>query len=294
MIIPTRKEYYENIKDYYNLKDYDYNWLIDILEVYIVTKHVEYPLSKNMGNYEIEKDRLIVRPFTFKKYKVHGITGIKIVIIKGNIPKEEKFLNLFKGYEIARLISYNAIKEGTYIQQYIDGEECKTDGIYIIHNRAIYSLKLWIDELGLELLPFEEVGISILCDEGIEFKIIEDELEKPIFRRDTKLKDECISKCNKVVKKEKIHYCEQCEIPILDEKIRVDFHGCCSSKCEKEKINNYLRNYDGYCIWESSLKRGNKTKENLKFYELAIIDRRISEFFNLKEEHLGHTIYIDK
>jgi len=33
---------------------------------------------------------------------------------------------LFKGYEIARLISYNAIKEGTYLQQYIDGELCNT------------------------------------------------------------------------------------------------------------------------------------------------------------------------
>lgn len=145
--------------------------------------------------------------------------------------------NLLKGYEIARLISYNAIKEGTYLQQYIDGEECKTDGIYVTHNKSIYSLKLFIDEYGLEVLPYEEVGISILCDEGMEFKIIEDELEKPIFRRDTKLKDEFINKCNNTVKKEKIYYCEQCGIPFLDEKIREKFHGCCSSECEKEKIN---------------------------------------------------------
>lgn len=153
---------------------------------------------------------------------------------------------LFTGYEIARLISYNAIKEGTYLHQYIDGEKCKTDGIYIIHNRAIYSLKLWIDELGLELLPFEEMGVSLLCDEGIEFKIIEDELEKPIFRRDTKLKDEFISNCNKVVKIEKIHYCEQCGIPFLDEKIREKYHGCCSSECEKQVIIDFYISNIGY------------------------------------------------
>ena len=52
-----------------------------------------------------------------------------------------------------------------------------------------------------------EVGNSIFTDASFTFRIIE-------------------------------HTCEQCGLPILDEKIREDFHGCCSSECEKEKINN--------------------------------------------------------
>lgn len=126
--------------------------------------------------------------------------------------------DLFKGYEIARLISYNAIKEGTCLQQYYKKQICDYESIYMVHDRGIYTLKPYTTEEDMELKLDEEIGTSILSDIHIEFKILKT--------------------------------CEQCGFPILDDKTREEFHGCCSSDCEMTKINKSTKDLKEQTIEE--------------------------------------------
>lgn len=225
-LIP-RAEYVEMFSTVYCLDRYNYNPLIDILEVFIVSKYLEIALQENK-DYKIEKNILRLKKSFGDEFYL-----VKFIVTKGIKTKEENSMEneLFAGYDMARLISHHMLKEGTYIQQYINGEPCNIDGLYVIKNKTPYSIKVFskcknhdlymanmtnkrlydtsgnfIDKKNIILQPNEEMNSSLLCDDGISFRVIE-------------------------------HRCEQCSLPILYKEEREKFHGCCSSECEKEKIN---------------------------------------------------------
>lgn len=74
---------------------------------------------------------------------------------------------LYKGWEIAKLLTEKKLVDGTRIQQYIDKEACDYEGEYEVKDGELFTL---IDgKIG------DEVGSSVLISEGFEFEVLEKE-----------------------------------------------------------------------------------------------------------------------
>lgn len=72
---------------------------------------------------------------------------------------------LYKGWEIAKLLTEKKLVDGTRIQQYIDKQACDYEGEYEVVNGELFTL---IDgRIG------DEVGSSVLISDSFEFDIIE-------------------------------------------------------------------------------------------------------------------------